>query len=73
MMLKAEQQVKYGVNEQRLVLDMGNPRVGFTLSLPISVHTRTHEAWVRIFTGLHLGTDKGMKPKGMGKVFFRNL
>ena len=47
---------------------MGNPRVGFTLSLPISVHTRTHEAWVQIFTGLHLGTmDKGTKPKGMGK------
>jgi hypothetical protein len=52
-----------------LVLDMGNPRVGFTLPLPISVHTHTHQAWVRIFMGLCLGTDKGMEPKGMGKDF----
>ena len=49
-----------------LVLDMGNPRVHFTLPLPISVSTRTHEAWVRILTGFALGTDMGKLPKGKG-------
>ena len=45
---------------------MGNPWVFFTLSLPIPVRTRTHEAWVRICTGLPSGTDTGMVPMGKG-------
>ena len=49
-----------------LVLDMGNPRVKFTLSLPIPVSTRTQEAWVRVVVGFALGTDMGMVPKGKG-------
>ena len=45
---------------------MGNPQVHFTLPLPISVSTCTHEAWVRILMGFALGTDMGMLPKGKG-------
>ena len=45
---------------------MGNPRVNFTLSLPIPVSTRTQEAWVRVLVGFALGRDMGMVPKGKG-------
>ena len=49
------------------MLDMGNPRVNFTLSLPIvPVSTRTQEAWVRVVVGFALGKDMGMVPKGKG-------
>ena len=51
------------------MLDMGNPWVFFTLSLPISACTRTHKVWVRICTGLPSGTDKGMVPMGKGTDF----
>ena len=44
----------------RIVLDMGNPRVKFTLSLPIPVNTRTHVSWVRVLAGFRLGTGKGI-------------
>ena len=47
-------------NESELVLDMGNPRVKFTLSLPIPVNTRTHDTWVRVLAGFRLGTGKGI-------------
>ena len=49
-----------------IVLDMGNPWVFLTLSLPVSVCTRTHVSWVRVLTGFPLGTDKGMQSAGMG-------
>ena len=42
-----------------VVLDMGNPWVFFTLSLPVSVCTRTHVSWVRVHAGFPLGTGKG--------------
>jgi hypothetical protein len=46
---------------------MGNPWVFFTLSLPVSICTRTHKAWVRVLTGFGLGTGiMGMEPTDMG-------
>ena len=38
-----------------LVKDMGNPWVFFTLSVPVSVHTHTHDAWVQVYTGFNMG------------------
>jgi hypothetical protein len=49
-----------------VVLDMGNPWVNITLSLPVSVCTHTHDTWVRICTGLSKDTDMGKLSKGTG-------
>ena len=45
---------------------MGNPWVFFTLSLPVSVYTRTHESWVRVLTGFRVGTGMGTLPPDTG-------
>ena len=39
------------------------------VSLPISVYTRTHEVWVRIYVGFSRGTDMGKLPMDMGMDF----
>ena len=52
-----------------LVMDTGNPWVIFTLSLPVSISTRTHESWVRVLTGFPLGTGMGIIPRDMGMDF----
>jgi hypothetical protein len=49
-----------------LVIDTGNPWVFLGVSVPISVCTHTHEAWVWVLTGLPLGTDMGTVPMGVG-------
>ena len=57
-----------------VVMAMGNPWVFLDPSLPISIYTHTHWAWVRIFTGLALGMDMGTVSTDMGmdlkKKFF---
>ena len=45
---------------------MGNPWVFFGVSLPISVHTRTHALWVRVQTDMITDMDRGTIPKGKG-------
>ena len=52
-------------------MGMGNPWVFFTLSLPVSVCTRTHESWVRVLTGFAMGMGVGIIPKGMGMGFLQ--
>ena len=52
------------------MIDTGNPWVFLTLSVPVSVSTHTHKAWVRVQTGLALGTDRGTVPMGVGTDLF---
>ena len=47
----------------------GNPWVFFTISIPVSVHIRTHRAWVRILTDMITDMDRGTIPKGEGMGF----
>ena len=43
-----------------IVICMGNPWVLLGSSLSISICIHTHNPWVWVFTGLHLGMDMGM-------------
>ena len=56
-----------------LVMGTGNPWVFFTLSVPVSVFTRTHRAWVRIGTDMLKDTDRGTIPMDKGIDFNRFL
>ena len=49
-----------------VVNDMGNPWVFFTLSVPVSICTHTHDTWVQVLVGFTLGTDMGKLPTDVG-------
>ena len=58
--------------QTHVVNDMGNLWVKFTLSVPVSVCTHTHDTWVWILTGFCMGMGKGKLPKDKGTGFRNN-